>query len=71
MIVNCTYFLLKHGAKQRCLTFCWQTKRRVASPPPPQRHNDVILEKNSLETPPYRKIEWEAEKETYCLTCTC
>ena len=58
MIVTCTYFLLKHGAKQFCLyipTFCWQTKRHVASPPPPppQRHNDVFWKKNSLETPPY------------------
>ena len=38
MVVNCTYFLLKHGAKQCCLyipTFCWQTKRHAASPPPP------------------------------------
>ena len=41
-------FLLKHGAKHCCLyipTFCWQTKHHVASPLPPKRHNDVILEK--------------------------
>ena len=32
MIVNCTYFLLKHGGKvSSVLTFCWQTKCHVAS----------------------------------------
>ena len=48
MIVNCTYFLLKHSAKQCRLyqhNFCWQTKHHVASPLPPKRHNDIILEK--------------------------
>ena len=53
MIVNCTYVLLKHGAKQCRLyipTFLlrWQSKRHVIAPPP-KRHNDVIL---SLETLP-------------------
>ena len=55
MIVNCTYFLLKHGAKQCCLyipTFCWQTKRHVVIPPTPQRHNDVILEQKGWRRPP-------------------
>ena len=53
MIVNCTYFLLKHGAKQCRLyipTFCWQTKRHVARPP--QTSQWRYFEKNSLEMPP-------------------
>ena len=48
MVVNCSYFLLKHGAKQcrlYILTFCWQTKCHVASPLPPKRHKDIIFEK--------------------------
>ena len=47
MIVNCTYFLLKHGAKQCCLYlhFVGRQNGTWLAPLPSKRHKDVILEK--------------------------
>ena len=53
MIVNCTYFLLKLGAKQGRLLYQHFVRRQnitwLAHPPSKKnkkkRHNDVILEK--------------------------
>ena len=54
------YLLSPEARCQCCLyipTFCWQTKRHVASPPPPNV-TMTFFGKNSLETPPYNSLHF-------------
>ena len=44
MIVNCTYFLLKHGASVVYYTDIFVGRQNVTwlAPLPPKRHNDIL-----------------------------